>query len=117
MSTRSPLESAKASGDYIEADIIQTVDALEYVGDTTATWYDARTTTLLEPSSSLTFYGIVVVETETPVEIKACQIETGNGGRSTRGRDYSRSKRSSVMTLSHAATKSCTNFSSASSEP
>ena len=87
MSTRSPLESAKASGDYIEADIIQTVDALEYVSDGTATWHDAHTTTLLEPSLSLPFYGIVV-ERDVPVEIKACQIETGNGGRSTRGRFY-----------------------------
>ena len=89
MSSRaSELESPKASGDALEADVVQTVDALEYVGDQTATWHDARTTTLLEPSESLSFYSIVVVEPDTPVEIKGCQVETSNGSRSTRGRFY-----------------------------
>ena len=89
MSSRaSELESPKASGDALEADVVQTVDALEYVGDRTATWHDARTTTLLEPSEWLPFYSIVVVEPDTPVEIKGCQVETSNGSRSTRGRFY-----------------------------
>lgn len=89
MSTRaSELESPKASGDALEAEIVQSLDALEYVGDRTATWCDARTTTLLEACRSLPFYGIVLVEPETPVEIKGCQIETSNGSRSTRGRFY-----------------------------
>ncbi|TMT85399.1 hypothetical protein E2L06_01800 [Haloterrigena sp. H1] len=49
MSSRaSGLESSKASGDAIEAEIVQAVDALEYVGDRTATWHDARTTAVLE---------------------------------------------------------------------
>ena len=89
MSTRaSELESPKASGDALEAEIVQSLAELEYVGDRTATWYDARTTTLLEARRSLPFYGIVLVEPETPVEIKGCQLETSNGSRSTRGRFY-----------------------------
>ena len=89
MSSRtSPLESSKASGDFLEAEIVQVIDTLEYVGDRTATWHDARTTAVLEASRSLPFYGIVLVEPETPVEIKGCQIETSNGSRSTRGRFY-----------------------------
>ncbi|WP_049928660.1 hypothetical protein [Halopiger goleimassiliensis] len=88
MSRASTLESPKASGDALEADVIQAIDALEYVGDRTATWHDARTTALLEPRETLPFYGIVVVEPETPVEIKGCQIRTSNGSRSTRGRFY-----------------------------
>ncbi|AXR77687.1 hypothetical protein [Natrarchaeobaculum sulfurireducens] len=89
MSSRaSELESSKASGDALEADVVQAVDALEYVGDRTATWHDAKTTTLLEPSEWLPFYSIVVVEPDTPVEIKGCQIRTSNGSRSTRGRFY-----------------------------
>ncbi|MFC3957150.1 hypothetical protein [Halovivax cerinus] len=91
MSSRASLgeiESPKASGDAIEASLIQEIDALGYVGDRTATWHDAVTTGLLEPSTTLPFYGIVVVETETPIEIKACQVRTSNGSRSTRGRFY-----------------------------
>ncbi|AFO55972.1 MULTISPECIES: hypothetical protein [unclassified Natrinema] len=89
MSSRaSELESPKASGDALEGEIIQAVDALEYVSDHTATWHDARTTAVLEASHSLPFYGIVLVEPDVPVEIKGCQIETSNGDRSTRGRFY-----------------------------
>lgn len=89
MSSRaSELESSKASGDALEAEIVQAVDALEYVGDRTATWHDARTTAVLEASQSLPFYGVVLVEPDVPVEIKGCQIETSNGDRSTRGRFY-----------------------------
>ncbi|ELY99899.1 hypothetical protein C482_09023 [Natrialba chahannaoensis JCM 10990] len=89
MSSRtSALESSKASGDALEAELVQTINALEYVGDRTATWHDARTTALLEPAHSLPFYGVVVVEPETPVEIKGCQIETSNGDSTTRGRFY-----------------------------
>ncbi len=89
MSSRtSPLESSKASGDFLEAEIVQVIDALEYVGDRTATWHDARTTAVLEASRLLPFYGIVLVEPERPVEINGCQIETSNGSRSTRGRFY-----------------------------
>ena len=88
MSVAPALESPKASGDAIEADAIQAIEELTYVGDRTATWHDAETTTLLEPSDRLPFYGICLLEAGTPVEIKACQIETGNGGRPTRGRFY-----------------------------
>ncbi|MEY7847904.1 hypothetical protein AB7C87_01700 [Natrarchaeobius sp. A-rgal3] len=89
MSSRiSALESPKASGDALEAHLIQSIEEIEYVGDRTATWHDARTTTLLEPTTSLPFYGIVLVEPDVPIEIKGCQIETSNGSRSTRGRFY-----------------------------
>lgn len=89
MSTRaSELESPKASGDALEADIIQEFSALQYVDDRTATWHDARTTAVLEPDRSLRFYGICLVEPGTPVEVKGCQIETSNGPRSTHGRIY-----------------------------
>ncbi|WP_247002301.1 hypothetical protein [Halosolutus gelatinilyticus] len=89
MSSRtSPLESPKASGDAIEAAVVQDVTELEYIGDRTASWHDARTSALLEPRRSLPFYGIVLVETGVPIEIKGCQIETSNGSRSTRGRFY-----------------------------
>ncbi|WP_440769911.1 hypothetical protein [Natronorubrum sp. DTA28] len=87
-SRTSELESSKASGDFLEAEIVQVIDGLEYVGDRTATWHDARTTAVLEASRSLPFYGIVLVEPDTPIEIKGCQIETSNGSRSTRGRFY-----------------------------
>ncbi|MHC3439216.1 hypothetical protein ACYJ1Y_14275 [Natrialbaceae archaeon A-gly3] len=88
MSRASELESPKASGDALEAEIVQVVDALEYVGDRTATWHDAKTTAVLEPSQDLLFFGVCVVEPEVPVEIKGCQIETSNGSGSTRGRFY-----------------------------
>ncbi|MFC4542008.1 hypothetical protein ACFO5R_08725 [Halosolutus amylolyticus] len=89
MSSRtSELESPKASGDFLEAEVVQEVAELEYVGDRTATWHDARTSTLLEPRRSLPFFGIVLVEPDVPIEIKGCQIETGNGDRSTHGRFY-----------------------------
>ncbi len=89
MSSRtSELDSPKASGDAIEVKIVKVVAELEYVGDRTATWHDARTSTLLEPQRSLPFYGIVIVEPGVPVEIKWCQIETSNGNRSTHGRFY-----------------------------
>ncbi|TYT61793.1 hypothetical protein [Natrialba swarupiae] len=89
MSSRaSALESPKASGDALEAHVIQEVGPLEFVGDRTATWHDARTTTLLEPAQNLPFYGVVIVEPGVPVEIKGCQIRTSNGNGSTRGRIY-----------------------------
>ncbi|SEQ04354.1 hypothetical protein [Natrinema salaciae] len=89
MSSRaSELESSKASGDALEAEIVQVVDELEYISDHTATWHDARTTAVLEACQSLPFYGIVLVEPDVPVEIKGCQIETSNGNSSTRGRFY-----------------------------
>ncbi|AFZ71413.1 hypothetical protein [Natronobacterium gregoryi] len=88
MSRTSELESPKASGDFLEGEIVERIDGLEYVGDRTATWHDAKTTAVLEADRSLPFYGVVLLEPETPVEIKGCQIRTSNGSRSTRGRFY-----------------------------
>jgi len=87
-SRASELESPKASGDALEAAVIQRVDALEAVTDYVATWHDAVTTDLLVPDNRLPFYGICLVEAETPVEIKGCQIRTANGRSSARGRFY-----------------------------
>lgn len=84
----SALASSKASGDALEAAVVQAVDALEYVSDRAATWHDARTTSLLTPSDRLPFYSIAVVEPDTAVEIKGCQVRTSNGDRPTRGRFY-----------------------------
>ena len=84
----SELASPKASGDHIEADVVQHIDALWHVSDRTATWHDARTTAVLEPSEELRFYSIALVEPYTPVEIKACQIKTSNGSYDTDGRIY-----------------------------
>ncbi len=69
MSSRaSEFERSTASGDALEAEIVQVVDALEYVSDHTATWHDAQTTAVLEASQSLPFYGIVLVEPDVPLE-------------------------------------------------
>ncbi|SFB97700.1 hypothetical protein SAMN05444422_103316 [Halobiforma haloterrestris] len=72
----SELESAKASGDFLEGEIVQRIDALEYVDDRTAEWHDAKTTAVLEPDRSLPFYGVVLLEPEIPIEIKGCQYQT-----------------------------------------
>ncbi|APW99120.1 hypothetical protein CHINAEXTREME_15655 [Halobiforma lacisalsi AJ5] len=88
MSPTSELESPKASGDFLEGEIVQRIDALEFVDDPTADWHDAKTTTVLESEQSLPFYGVVVLEPEIPIEIKGCQYETSNGAYPTHGRYY-----------------------------
>ncbi|APW99953.1 hypothetical protein CHINAEXTREME_20235 [Halobiforma lacisalsi AJ5] len=88
MSRTSELESPKASGDFLEGEIVQRIDALEYVDDRTADWHDAKTTAVLEPDRTLPFYGVVLLEPEIPVEIKGCQYQTSNGEYPTHGRYY-----------------------------
>lgn len=79
----------KAAGEAIEAEVIQEVGGLRYVGDNTAEWHDARVDGLLEPSDRLPFIGVVVLETGTPVEIKAAQRRLNSG---RRGRYYIRQR-------------------------
>jgi len=84
------VESAKAAGSRVEADVIDRFDALRYVPESEATWHDAETVALLAPERAdrLRFGGIVVVEPGTPIEVKGSQVETSNGDRSTPGRWY-----------------------------
>ena len=81
--------SSKAAGEAIEAEVIQRVPELEYVGDHTAEWHDARVNGLLEPSATVAFGDVLLLEDGTPVEIKAAQRHL-NGGR--RGRYYIRKR-------------------------
>ncbi|MFC3478727.1 hypothetical protein [Halobacterium litoreum] len=73
--------TSKAAGEAIEAEVIQQVPALRHVGDNTAEWHDARVDGLLEPSDRLPFVGVVVLERDTPVEIKAAQRRLNSGDR------------------------------------
>jgi len=77
------LAASKQAGETIEHVVIQHEPAFENVTDTEAEWHDARVNGLLEASDELPFAGIVVLEDDTAVEIKAAQVEL-NGGR--RGR-------------------------------
>lgn len=75
-------QSPKAAGEAIEAEVLQVVDALAYVGDGEAEWHDARVDGLLEPSDLVTFGSTPLLEHGTPVEIKAAQrLNSGQRGR------------------------------------
>jgi hypothetical protein len=92
----------KAAGEAIEAEVIQRVPALQYVGDATAEWHDARVDGLLEPSERLPFVGVVVLERGTPVEIKAAQRRLNSGDRGRyffRKRQHERLVRESAFYL------------------
>jgi hypothetical protein len=84
------VESAKAAGSRVEADVIDRFDALRYVPESEATWHDAETVALLAPERAdrLRFGGIILVEPGTPIEVKGSQVETSNGDGSTAGRWY-----------------------------
>jgi hypothetical protein len=85
-----PAASPKQQGTTIEDELVDGIDELESVGDATADWHDARITTLLEPSSTLPFVGVCLLEADTPVEIKSAQVWISRGynaGRQ-RGRFY-----------------------------
>lgn len=72
--------SSKAAGEAIEAEVLQAVDALTYVGDSTAEWHDARVDGLLDGTD--THLGSTpLLETGTPVEIKAAQRRLADGRR------------------------------------
>lgn len=71
--------TSKGSGWAIEHLSIETVDELDPVSDNVAEWHDARVDGLLEPSEDLEFYGLLVLEDGTPVEIKGARVEISNG--------------------------------------
>lgn len=79
----------EACGDSVEGAVIAR-EPLEYVSDHIAGWHDARTTDVLVPRDSRPMAGICVVESDTPVEIKGCIPEQGNGSSTTPGRWFIR---------------------------
>jgi len=80
--------SSRAAGETAESAVIEAVPELEYVPDTEAEHYDARTTTLVTPSETVLFAGICLLEAETVVEIKSVMAVYGEG--QARGRYYLR---------------------------
>lgn len=80
---------SKAAGEDVEAEVIQRVPELEFVSDRTARWHDARVNGLLEPSATVAFGDVLLLEDGTPVEIKGAQRRL-NGGQ--RGRYYIRQR-------------------------
>jgi len=80
--------SSKRIGDSVEAAIINRDDGLESVGDSVATWYDARTVDCLDPSYERPFLGIPLVESGTEVEIKGACVVRSNGSRQRPGHWY-----------------------------
>ena len=75
----STLGSSKKRGDSVESAVIDADPALEFVGDSVATWHDARTVKCLDPSSERPFLGIPLVESGTAVEIKGACVVRSNG--------------------------------------
>jgi len=82
------LTDSKAIGSSVEAVVTDSDPALERVGDSVATWHDARTIDCLSPSDDRPFCGICVVETDTPVEIKGACVVRSNGTRQRAGHWY-----------------------------
>jgi hypothetical protein len=69
--------SSKAGGERAETNVLAAVSELEYVPDTEAEHYDARTTTLLEPRDGFDFAGVPLVGRGTPIEIKSAMVYVG----------------------------------------
>jgi hypothetical protein len=80
---------SKAAGEAVEAEVIQRVPCLEYVGDHTAEWHDARVSTLLDDSGPVQMGVVPLLERDTRVEIKAAQRRLTSG---QRGRYYIRER-------------------------
>lgn len=80
---QSQLAFSKRVGERVEATLIQR-HALRHVADTEVAWHDAAADGLLEPSAELPFVGVVLVEADTPIEIKSAAVVTGE--RQRRGR-------------------------------
>ena len=78
------LAPAKRGGANAAAAIVQRHSELRHVPDSEAEHYDAVTTTLLEPSDTLPFVGLCLLERGTAVEIKSCMVVYGE--RQRRGR-------------------------------
>lgn len=74
------LETRRA-GENAEGAVIQRVDAIEHLPDSEAVHFDAVAEQLLEPSETLPFVGICLVETGTVLEIKSTIVVLGDGRR------------------------------------
>jgi hypothetical protein len=81
--------SSKAAGEAIEAEVLQLVDALTFVGDSTAEWHDARVATVLDDDGLVSLGIVPLLERGTPVEIKAAQRRLASVAR---GRFYIRER-------------------------
>lgn len=86
-----PLAEARRIGEDVEVLVARRLDGLALVPDDVSEWYDAVTTSLLEPTDAVPF-GIPLVERGTKVEIKAARSETSNGDGTTPGRWYFRGR-------------------------
>lgn len=81
--SRSRPVSSKRAGENAEGAVIDHVDGLAYVPDNEIEHADARALELLEPSTSLPFVGICLLEVGTLVEIKSTipRLTSGRRGR------------------------------------
>ncbi|MCD2205304.1 hypothetical protein [Halobacterium sp. KA-6] len=93
-------QSSKAAGEAIEAEVLDLVPALQYVGDSTAEWHDARVSGLLDGSGRVTLGSTPLLENGTPVEIKAAQRRLNSGAR---GRFYIRQRQHETLVAESAA--------------
>ncbi|WP_436924937.1 hypothetical protein [Halosimplex amylolyticum] len=84
----STLSSSNSIGESVEGAVINSDPALEAVGDSVATWYDARTIRCLDPCYERPFLGIPLVEKGTEVEIKGACVVRSNGSRQSAGHWY-----------------------------
>ncbi|ELZ54510.1 MULTISPECIES: hypothetical protein [Halorubrum] len=92
-SSRGPV-SSKRAGEDAEAAVLEAVDGLAYVPDDETEHVDARVESLVEPSSTLPFVGICLLESETPVEIKSSIPRLASG---QRGRFYLRREQHELL--------------------
>lgn len=81
MSSDAYARSSRASGDAVEAEVVQVVEPLTSVPDATARHYDARCETALYPSQRIPMYGLCVLNAGSHVEIKGCQQRLASGQR------------------------------------
>ena len=81
MSSDAFARSSRASGDAVEAEVIQVVEELTSIPDATARHYDAVVETAISPSKQLRMLGICILEAGTHIEIKGCQQRLASGQR------------------------------------
>ncbi|MXR20772.1 hypothetical protein [Halobacterium bonnevillei] len=91
--------SSKAAGEAIEAEVLQAVDALAYVGDSDAEWHDARVNGLLDGTDTR-LGSTPLLANGTPVEIKAAQRRLNSG---QRGRYFIRQRQHDRLVAEAAA--------------
>lgn len=84
----STLESSRAIVSFVERRVIDADPGLQYVGDSVATWYDARAVDCLEPDPERPFFGTCLVEPGTEIEIKGAAVVRSNGSRERPGHWY-----------------------------